>query len=181
MQQVLEEHRQLEASIAAMRAFLEQPRPDIGDEAARDWSAQLSKDLVELHHLLVRHFRYEEDGGMMTDLSEKHPRADRWVDDLVDEHRELLHDVRSITESVMFYEEGRRAREPGHPPPPERALRPPAQARPDGDRADPAARVRGAGLGGVTAFQAVGRGFDSRLPLHFPSSKTQVDRTETHV
>ena len=112
MQQILEEHRQLEASIAAMQKFLEQPRPDIGDAAARDWSAQLSKDLVELHHLLVRHFRFEEDGGMMTDLAERHPRADQWVEDLVDEHRELLHDVRSITEAVMFYEEGRQPENP---------------------------------------------------------------------
>jgi hypothetical protein len=112
MQQVLEEHRQLEASITAMRAFLEQPRPEIGEQDARDWSARLSRDLVELHHLLVRHFRYEEDGGMMTDLSEKHPRADRWVDDLVDEHRELLHEIRSITEAVMFYEEGRQPENP---------------------------------------------------------------------
>ncbi len=112
MHKILEEHRQLEAFIAALRGFLEQPRPEIGQQAARDWSAKLSKDLVELHHLLVRHFRYEEDGGMMTDLSEKHPRADRWVDDLIDEHRVLLHDVRSITESVMFYEEGREPENP---------------------------------------------------------------------
>ena len=109
---VLEEHRELEASIAALRAFLEQPRPEIGEQEARDWSARLSRDLVELHHLLVRHFRYEEDGGMMTDLSERHPRADQWVDDLVGEHRELLHDIRSITESVMFYEEGRQPENP---------------------------------------------------------------------
>jgi hypothetical protein len=112
MQQILEEHRQLEASIASMRGFLEQPRPDIGADEARDWSARLSKDLVELHHLLVRHFRFEEDGGMMTDLSKKHPRADRWVDELVDEHRDLLHDIRSITEAVMFYEEGRQPKNP---------------------------------------------------------------------
>ena len=112
MEHILAEHRQLEASIDNMRAFLEQPRPEIGADAARDWSAQLSKDLVELHHLLVRHFRYEEDGGMMTDLSKKHPRADRWVDDLVDEHRELLHDIRSITEAVMFYGEGREPKNP---------------------------------------------------------------------
>ncbi len=112
MQKVLEEHRELEASIAALRTFLEQPRPDIGDDEARDWSAQLSKELVELHHLLVRNFSYEEDGGMMTDLSKKHPRADRWVDDLVDEHRELLHEIRSITEAVMFYEEGRQPENP---------------------------------------------------------------------
>ena len=112
MKQILEEHRQLEASIAAMQKFLEHPRPDIDDADARDWSARLSKDLVELHHLLVRHFRYEEAGGMMTDLAEKHPRADRWVDDLVDEHRELLHDIRSITEAVMFYGEGREPKNP---------------------------------------------------------------------
>lgn len=112
IRQVLEEHRQLEASIDALRSFLEQPRPEIGDQDARDWSARLSRDLVELHHLLVRHFRYEEDGGMMTDLSERHPRADRWVDDLIDEHRELLHDIRSITEAVMFYEEGRQPKNP---------------------------------------------------------------------
>ena len=112
MKQILEEHRQLEAAIDSMEKFLEQPRPDVGDAEARDWSAQLSKDLVELHHLLVRHFRFEEDGGMMTDLSEKHPRAEQWVDDLVDEHRVLLHDIRSITESVMFYEEGREPENP---------------------------------------------------------------------
>lgn len=112
MQQVIEEHRQLEASIAALRSFLEPPRPDIDEAAAREWSARLSKDLVELHHLLVRHFRYEEDGGMMTDLAERHPRADRWVDDLVAEHRELLHEIRSVTEAVMFYEEGRQPENP---------------------------------------------------------------------
>ena len=112
IQQVLAEHRQLEASIAALRGFLEQPRPAIDDDGARNWSARLSKDLVELHHLLVRHFRYEEDGGMMTDLSAKHPRAERWVDDLVAEHRDLLHDIRSITEAVMYYGEGRQPENP---------------------------------------------------------------------
>ena len=112
MQQILEEHRQLEASITSMRRFLERPRPAIDDNEARDWSARLSKDLVDLHHLLVRHFRYEEDGGMMNDLSEKHPRAEHWVDDLVDEHRALLHDIRSITEAVMFYQEGREPENP---------------------------------------------------------------------
>ena len=112
IREVLAEHRQLEASIGAMRGFLEEPRPAISDEAAREWSARLSRDLVELHHLLVRHFRHEEDGGMMTDLSAKHPRADRWVDDLVEEHHELLHDVRSITEEVMFYGEGRQPENP---------------------------------------------------------------------
>ena len=112
MQQILEEHRQLEAAIASMQEFLELPRPAVNAEEARDWSARLSKDLVELHHLLVRHFRFEEDGGMMADVSEKHPRADQWVTDLVDEHRTLLHEIRSITESVMFYEEGREPKNP---------------------------------------------------------------------
>lgn len=107
IQQVLEEHRQLEAAIAALRSFLEQPRPEIGDEGAHEWSARLSRDLVDLHHLLVRHFRYEEDGGMMKDLSRKHPRANRWVEDLVGEHGVLLQEIRAIIEKVMAYDEGR--------------------------------------------------------------------------
>jgi hypothetical protein len=112
IQQVLEEHRQLEASIAALRGFLEAPRPEIGEAGWRRWSARLSRDLVGLHHLLVRHFRYEEDGGMMTDLSERHPRADRWVEELVDEHGVLLQEIRAITESVMSYGEGLQPDEP---------------------------------------------------------------------
>ena len=112
MEQILAEHRQLETSIANLRGFLQAPRPEIGEEGWRRWSARLSRDLVELHHLLVRHFRFEEDGGMMTDLSRKHPRANRWVEDLVGEHGEMLQQIRSITSAVMSYGEGRQPKEP---------------------------------------------------------------------
>jgi hypothetical protein len=106
IQQVRAEHRQLEESIASLRGFLEAPRPEIGEKGWRRWSAKLSRDLVELHHLLIRHFRFEESGGMMTDLSRKHPRATRWVEDLADEHDVMLQQIRGITQAVMSYGEG---------------------------------------------------------------------------
>ena len=112
IEQILEEHRQLESSIVSLRRFLERPRPEIGEEGWRSWSGRLGRDLVDLHHLLMRHFRYEEDGGMMSDLSERHPRADRWVEELVGEHGELLEDVRAVTETVLCYGEGQETENP---------------------------------------------------------------------
>lgn len=112
IQQVLEEHRQLNAKVAELRSFLESPRPELCQPGAHRWSTELCQLLVTLHDLLFRHFREEEEGGMMEELAGRHPRAAPWVDELMGEHREMLRVLRRITSATMSYGEGRMPDDP---------------------------------------------------------------------
>lgn len=103
--QVLEEHRMLNETIANLREFLDLPRPGLGREGAHGWASDLSKRLADLHDLLFRHFRYEEQGGMMEELVQSHPRATGQVDNLLDEHTEILESSRKIMSAVLAYSE----------------------------------------------------------------------------
>ena len=89
---VLEEHRQLNAMVADLRLFLEAPRPEVGQKGAHAWSTELTRHLVQLHDALFRHFREEEEGGMMEELTEAHPRATGAVEGLVHDHEKILKD-----------------------------------------------------------------------------------------
>ena len=107
IQRVLEEHRQLNGMVADLRTFLERPRPELGQTGAHTWSTELTERLVRLHEALYRHFQEEEEGGMMEDLTESHPRAAGPVQALVDEHGEILRGLRRCTAWAMEYSEGR--------------------------------------------------------------------------
>jgi hypothetical protein len=104
--QVLDEHRHLREVIAELKSFLEAPRPEIGVKGAHTWSSELSQRLVKLHDELFRHFRFEENSGMVEDLSIAHPRfADR-IDKVVAEHPQMLKAVRAIMTDALCYSEG---------------------------------------------------------------------------
>jgi len=106
IEKVLEEHRQLNAMVADLRLFLEEPRPEAGQKGAHVWSTELTRRLVRLHDALFRHFREEEEGGMMEELTEAHPRATGAVESLVHDHEEILRDLRHCTAGAMQYSEG---------------------------------------------------------------------------
>ncbi len=104
--QVLEEHRQLNAATAELREFLGRERPPLGEKGAHTWASEVSRRVVDLHAMLVRHFRYEEEGGMVEDLIASHPRAKRQAEELVDDHRKMLAECRAVMTAVLAYSEG---------------------------------------------------------------------------
>ncbi|MHC4816219.1 MAG: hemerythrin domain-containing protein [Planctomycetota bacterium] len=106
IQTVLEEHRQLNAMVADLRSFLEAPRPEVGQKGAHVWSTELTQRLVRLHDSLYRHFREEEEGGMMEELTAAHPRATGSVEALMSEHSKILGELRRCTAGAMQYSEG---------------------------------------------------------------------------
>lgn len=112
IQKVLEEHRQLNAMIADLRQFLETPRPEVGQQGAHTWSTELTTRLVKLHDALFRHFQEEEEGGMMEELTEAHPRATGAVDSLIHEHEQILRDLRRCTNGALEYADGVEPRNP---------------------------------------------------------------------
>lgn len=105
--QVLDEHRELREALARLRGFLEGPRPEVGQKGAHRWSSELSSQLVTLHDKLFRHFRYEDDSGMVETLTQRHPRATRRIEELSDEHPAMLQEIRNLTFELLAYSEGR--------------------------------------------------------------------------
>lgn len=103
---VLEEHRLLRAMIGDLRLFLEAPRPEVGQKGAHVWSTELTRRLVKLHDALFRHFREEEQGGMMEELTEAHPRATEAVESLVHDHVDILKNLRRCMTAAMEYADG---------------------------------------------------------------------------
>ena len=112
IQTVLEEHRQLNAMVADLREFLEKPRPAVGEKGAHTWSTRLTGRLMKLHDALYRHFQEEEDGGMMEELMEAHPRATGAVESLVHDHERILRHLRRCTTGAMEYADGVEPRNP---------------------------------------------------------------------
>ena len=110
---VLEEHRQLNAMVADLRLFLAEPRPAVGQKGAHTWSTKLARHLVRLHDALYLHFREEEEGGMMEELTEAHPRATGAVEGLIGDHEEILRGLRRCTAGAMKYSEGREPADAG--------------------------------------------------------------------
>ena len=110
--QVLEEHEHLRELIADLKTFLEAPRPKIGEKGSHTWSSELSQRLVTLHDELFRHFRFEDEGGMVEELTVAHPRfADR-INEVVAEHPQMLKAVRSIMVDALSYSEGEKPEDP---------------------------------------------------------------------
>ena len=112
IQTVLEEHRQLRAMIGDLRGFLETPRPAVGEKGAHTWSTELTSRLVKLHDALYRHFQEEEEGGMMEELMEAHPRATNAVEELVHDHERILKDLRRCATGAMEYADGVEPKDP---------------------------------------------------------------------
>lgn len=110
--QVLEEHEHLRELIAELKSFLEKPRPKVGEKGAHTWSSDLSQRLVTLHDELFRHFRFEEQGGMVEELSVAHPRFSDRIEEVVSEHPQMLKAVRTIMVDALAYSEGEKPEDP---------------------------------------------------------------------
>lgn len=109
---VLEEHRELRQRVAELRHFLEDPRPDLGARGSHTWAAGLSQQLVSLHDQLFRHFRFEDTGGLVEEISFRHPRALNAIQELCGDHPKMLRKLRSLTVWALDYSEGRRPEDP---------------------------------------------------------------------
>jgi len=105
--QVLDEHRHLREMLADLEEFLEQARPEVGKTGFHTWAAQLSRKLVRLHDELFRHFRFEEQSGMVEEVSVSHPRASGKIQAVVDEHPKMLAELRDLMSATLAYSEGR--------------------------------------------------------------------------
>jgi hypothetical protein len=101
--QVMEEHRELRAKIARLREFLAEPRPEARARGAHTWATELSSLLTTLHDELFRHFRLEDECGMVEDVSTAHPRAAREIERIVDEHPRMLEEAREIVGLALTY------------------------------------------------------------------------------
>jgi hypothetical protein len=107
LDQVLQDHDTLKGLLAELREFLDAPRPEIGVQGQHTWAATCAIRLVELHDGLFRHFRFEENDGMLRDLAECHPRALPQIESLEREHGQMLDSLRCVVADVLRYSEGK--------------------------------------------------------------------------
>jgi len=104
--QVLKDHGELMRLLTEFREFLVAPRPEIGIQGSHTWAATCACQLVDLHEKLFRHFRFEEQDGVLRDLAEYNPRALPEVEALEQEHPEMLEQLRVLVSDVLKYSEG---------------------------------------------------------------------------
>lgn len=104
--QVLDEHRELRLKVKTLREYICEPRPEVGEKGAHSWAANLASQLVNLHDELVRHFRFEDESGMVEDVSLAHPEAAMRVEDLISEHPRMLDELRRLMAEALDYSEG---------------------------------------------------------------------------
>jgi len=102
-EQVLDEHRELRASVAELRRFLEKPRPPVSSPQAHSWAGGLADRLVAFHDKASKHFRAEERSGYLDRLATARPGAARMAAQLLTEHDRILADLRSVLEASMVY------------------------------------------------------------------------------
>lgn len=112
LKDALEEHHELRGMVAALEDFLEMPRPEIGQKGYHTWASELSGRLVALHDRLFRHFRSEEEGGLMEELSDLNPRASTRIRLLEGEHGQILEGLRETMSASMRYSEGKEPADP---------------------------------------------------------------------
>lgn len=107
LDRVLHDHVELKKGLSELRDFLDEPRPEIGMRGYHTWAAACSARLVELHDKLFRHFRFEEQDGILRDQLRVHPRAQSKVEAIEAEHVEMLTQLRGILSDVLVYSEGK--------------------------------------------------------------------------
>lgn len=110
--EVMQQHAHLRSAVAEMKDFACEARPEVGETGYHTWAAELSKRLVTLHDELFRHFRYEEQAGVMEELTLSHPEAASKLEDILEEHPKLLRKTRSLIADVLSYSEGRSVEDP---------------------------------------------------------------------
>ena len=112
LKEALDEHQELRGIVAALEMFLELPRPEIGQKGYHTWASDLSGRLMGLHDKLFRHFRSEEEGGLLEELSSMNPRASGRIDALEGQHGEILEGIRTVMSASMRYSEGKEPADP---------------------------------------------------------------------
>ncbi len=109
---ILEQHEDLRDVVAAMKGFLDQPRPEPGQRGSHTWANRLAGDLLDLHDKVYRHFREEERSGFLEEMETKHPPALRDIQMLRNEHDRILCDLRELLVASVLYSEGKRPESP---------------------------------------------------------------------
>ena len=112
VESVLEQHRHLQAVVADLEIFLDEPRPRTGVKGSHSWAVELSQRLLSLHDEFFRHFRFEEETDAMAEMLESHPEAAFKLKEVLDEHPEMLSQLRRIVSDVLSYSEGVRPEDP---------------------------------------------------------------------
>ena len=92
--------------VADLEEFLDSPRPDTGEKGSHTWAVAVSQRLLSLHDELFRHFRFEEDTGVIEEVFEDHPEAAGKLKSVLGEHPQMLADLRRLVADVMSYSEG---------------------------------------------------------------------------
>lgn len=108
---VLEEHRELRVTVGELQAML--ARVDTSQSNPGQWVAELTQSLVLLHDRVCRHFRSEEECGILVELGEAHPRALPQVQSLMEQHAEILSGLRALVGETMIGTERRADGAPG--------------------------------------------------------------------
>lgn len=112
LKDALQEHKELREIVSQIEAFLQLPRPTIGQKGYHTWASDLAGRLVGLHDKLFRHFRSEEEGGLLEELSRLHPRASGKIEKLGGEHSEILEGLRKVMSAALRYSEGKEPEDP---------------------------------------------------------------------
>ena len=112
LEQILVEHRHLRALEVELKEFLDQPRPRLGEKGAHTWAAELSQRILNLHDVLLRHFRFEERADIVEDLTLHHPEAGKEIEGVLGEHPTMLGELRTILSDLLTYSEGVRPEQP---------------------------------------------------------------------
>ena len=105
--EIVDEHRELRKMTAALRAFLEAPRPQVGAPGAHTWAAEFAEHLLKLHDKVFRHFRHEERSGVLEEIGRENPQAAAAVEVLGRDHDRMLADLRTLLGAAMVYSEAK--------------------------------------------------------------------------
>ena len=109
---IVVEHQELRKMTAALRAFIEAPRPEIGTPGSHTWATDLAEQLVRLHDKVFRHFRHEESSGILEEIVKEKPQASAKVEVLCRDHDRVLSDLRALLGAAMVYSEAKTPDDP---------------------------------------------------------------------
>ena len=112
LEKIVVEHRELRKQTATLKRFLDAPRPEIGAPGAHTWANELAEQLLRLHDMVFRHFRYEESSGVLEDIVRETPHAAAAVDVLRRDHDRMLADLRALLGAAMVYSEAKSPDDP---------------------------------------------------------------------
>jgi len=108
----VKDHEHLRVLLMDLRGYLEVERPEVGTTGFHTWAAELSQRVASLHDKVFRHFRTEQEEGVLEELSARHPGASGRIEKLELEHEEILEHIRNLMSATLRYSEGKTLRDP---------------------------------------------------------------------